>query len=170
MKNYLILIFIVSLGGCSFGNIFKGSNDFYKNYYSDVLICKVDLSTVEESDKKLPNGYLTKEYSPIYWQEYWNHHIHYVGKDGPESHEEYVGPTGETIVKYTLQLRREMKLPDIIPDARNEVYLKQLYKELDNGSKDSCGILHWNSPVCVHSPVHYPGSPELKRDCRARKN
>ena len=79
MKNGLILIAFVFLGACSFVNMFKGPNDYYRNYYADDLICKVDIGVVGEFDKKLPNGYFTKEYSPAYWQEYWNHHIHYVG-------------------------------------------------------------------------------------------
>lgn len=164
-KIGLPAMILLILACCSNENKALDPNEIMMNYFADSLICIVDTSLIEELERQPPSGYQTKYYSPKIWQELWNNHFHNMDENGPEENAQYQGPTGDTIVKYTLRLRREMGLSDIIADARNKDYLGRLYQEVNIEEKTSCEIIHWPSPVCGHSPPQFPNSPPLQMGC-----
>ena len=81
------------------------------------IICSIDESVIDEKDKLLPNGWLTKPYSPTHWQEYWGYRVHSLAPATFDSERPlgYSGPAGKTYALYALQQRRELGLPDLLP-------------------------------------------------------
>lgn len=128
----------------------------------------VDKNVVAEKDKKLPSGWLTKDYSPKHWNEYWNRRVYYfLVKNHPtDNDQEYEGPSDRTVILYALQQRREAGLPDIVPELRNLPALPDLYAELDQMTMSSCEILGQPSPVCSLSSAQYPDAPQFQRECK----
>jgi len=131
------------------------------------LICGIDESVTDEQQSLVPEGWLTKPYSPSYWQEYWNHRVYYLGNATFERERSkgYVGLSGRSMILYALKQRREVGLADLVAEERNKEYLATLYEELNDNNQSSCKILGHRSPQCRFTPAQHPGAPYFQRPC-----
>jgi hypothetical protein len=131
------------------------------------IICSIDESVIDEKDKLLPNGWLTKPYSPTHWQEYWGYRVHSLAPATFDSERPlgYSGPAGKTYALYALQQRRELGLPDLLPQEQDVALVSGLYAELDHSPRSSCEILDHPSPVCTLGPAQRPIAMEFRREC-----
>lgn len=155
-----VLLLVLCLTGCVAAINERAQN----RWMGGELICGIDSSVVAETEKLLPNGWMTKPYSPEYWQQYWNDRVFYLAKYDfqRERTKGYSGPSGKTLLLYALIQRREAHLPDVVSDERNNSTLAELYSEVGNSTKSSCAILGQASPVCS---LPYRGQPAYQRQC-----
>jgi hypothetical protein len=151
------------LAGCA------GPESYNRRYFADELICSIDESVRAEVDRKLPSGYLTQDYSPNLWIEYWNRRIStLVAANLHADHRGYVGPSGRALTLYALSQRRGAGLPDLAALPETRVTVESLYAELSTNSGSSCAYLANRNPECSLSPAQYPGdsgSRRLTRHC-----
>jgi hypothetical protein len=129
------------------------------------LVCGIDESVIDEKDHLLPSGWLTKPYSPAYWQEYWNHRAYYLGQSDLSHDSGYSGPAARTLILYALRQRQEENLPDLVPDEKNSSFVPELYAELKRNPRSSCEILSHQSPVCTLGPAQRPAVSQFQRPC-----
>ena len=155
-----VLLLAICLTGCVAAINERAQN----RWMGDELICGIDSSVVDETEKLLPNGWITKPYSPVYWQQYWNNRVFYLAKYDfqREQAKGYTGPSGKTLVLYALRQRQEAHLPNVVSDERNNSTLVELYSELGSSTKSSCAILGRPSPVCS---LPHRGQPAYQRQC-----
>ena len=156
-----ISLITVSLSGC----IAAINQRSEIRYMAIDLICTIDESVIDEKDKLLPSGWLTKPYSPTYWQEYWNHRAYYLGHSDLSRYSGYSGPSGRTFILYALRQRQEENLPDLVPDERNSSFIPELYAELKQNPRSSCEILSYPSPVCTLGPAQRLAASQFQRPC-----
>lgn len=153
-----VILATVFLGSCG------GPESYNRRYYADELICSIDESIRGELDRKLPNGYLTREYSPALWSAHWNARVRTLASANlHDDHRGYVGPSGRELALYALSQRRHEGLPDLAAMAEIRTTVDSLYAELDARPESSCAFLKGRSPQCSLSPAQYPGSPESRR-------
>lgn len=127
MKNQLRVILLAVISGafasCSFVNMFKGPDDFHRNYSADLLKRIIDDSVREELAKEPPNGWKTEPYSPAQWDSYWNGLINSNGSG--EVHKAYRGPTQQEWVRYIIQSRKAAGLRRLNIEPRNKRIVEQ---------------------------------------------
>ena len=131
------------------------------------LICGIDMSVIDERDKLLPNGWISKPYSPEHWNSFWNHRAFYLGRFNFNEYPQYSGPSGRILILYALQQRRELNLPDLVAEERNKEFVSDAYRELENRRQSSCQILGSPSPVCFLSAAQRPKPMRYQRECRS---
>jgi len=141
-----------------------GPEAYNRRYLADDFICSIDEAVRVELDRKLPNGYLTREYSPELWSAYWHERVQRLsGADLHGNHPGYVGPTGRALVLYALAQRRQEGLADLSAEGGLGAEIESLYAELEAGEESSCARLAGRNPECSLSPAQYRGSPESRR-------
>jgi hypothetical protein len=80
-------------------NMFKGPNDFWRNYAAEEFKRDIDQAIKEEVQKDVPNGYATKPYSREVWNAYWNDRIYTLYDIGKTKETEaYRGPSGPEFI------------------------------------------------------------------------
>ncbi len=120
MRTVLIILCSVFLAGCSFMNVFKGPNDFWRNYAAGEIKDGIDKAIQEEIRKDVPNGYKTKPYSREVWDAYWNSRIYHLYDLGQTPHDKaYRGPSGPEFIRYILETRKTNGLPELVIEERN---------------------------------------------------
>ena len=124
MKTQLsVLVFSVLLAGCSWVNIFKGPDDYYRNWYAGDLKDSIDSSIRHEKSKGAPPGFKDRMYSKKNWNESWNRRIyHILDGDFPAA---YVGPTQKEFVEYIISERRRLGLPELEFDEKTKAMIEQ---------------------------------------------
>ena len=163
-----VLIAVLAASGCTMEMQRRSET----RYLESDLICSIDTSVADETDRLLPNGFLTKPYSPDLWQTYWKDRVTYLAQEdfSRERRWGYTGPSGRTLALYLLRRRKEDGMPDLTGANQNEQLIGELYSELHRRGQSSCEILERNSPVCQHSPAQRNGSLRLERQCRVDPN
>jgi len=120
MRAIFIIVCCVFLSGCSFLNMFKGPNDFYRHYEASILKDGIDEDIQEEIRKDVPNGYRTKPYSREVWNEYWNSRINDLYDLGKTpATKAYKGPSGPEFISYIFKTRKTNGLPELVIEERN---------------------------------------------------
>jgi hypothetical protein len=120
MRFLAALIALIVLPGCSIVNIFKGPDDFSRNYAAGWIKVGIDKDVEDELIKASPNGYATKPYSLQIWNDYWNgriYHLFDIGHNGPDK--AYKGPSGPEWIRYIIDTRRAKGLPELEIEERN---------------------------------------------------
>ena len=167
-RMLIVVIAATALSGC----VAAINERAMMRHMADELICTIDQSVVDEKEKLMPNGWLTKPYSPTFWQEYWNHRTYYLGNAtfGRERALGYSGPSGRNFILYSLRQRQEEGLPNLVPEKRNASLVSELYQELQRNPRTSCEILAYPSPVCVLGPAQRPTALQFRRPCGVAPN
>jgi hypothetical protein len=155
--------------GCHVANMFAGPGDYYRNYYESDSVCSIDQSIEAERDRKLPSGYLTREYSPDHWQEYWNRRLSsYLDESSTDLKAYgYEGTSRIQFAQYILVSRREFGLPDISPEHHIADFVLRTYSV--QSDRPSCELLRISSPLCTMSPAQYPQGTTIQRGCGRTK-
>ena len=130
-KLFILLLILTMHSGCSFVNMFKGPNDYYKHHHADEMKDSIDRSISSEGLKEPPNGHKTKSYSRELWNGYWNDRIfHIYGLEKKAHMKAYRGPTGEEFIRYIIEERRRRGLPELNIEERNKDRVpKDLFEE-----------------------------------------
>jgi len=116
----LALLLSILIAGCSMLNTFRGPDDFCRQMSSGYPASLED-AIARESRKEPPNGALTQPYSRAQWDKYWNSRIYHMWDIGPEScNGTYEGPAGPVLIQNALDKRREIGLPKVNLESRNE--------------------------------------------------
>ncbi len=119
------LLLFGGLRGCF--NVFKGPEDYYKNYHAKGLQQSIDDSITDEFMKQPPSGFLSKGYSREVWDLYWNRRINALYKfEEHSTREHYRGSTGEEFIRYIIEKRRERGLPEINIEERNKPIIEEI--------------------------------------------
>lgn len=114
-----IVPILILLSGCSTLNILSGPDDFCRSMAADMRPC-LDDAIARELRQEPPQGALTKPYSRAEWDAYWNHRIYHLWSVGPDyCNGTYKGPPGPELIRYALQKRRALGLPDVRIEERN---------------------------------------------------
>lgn len=101
-------------------NIFKGPDDYNKNYYADDIRESIDKAVADEAALKSPNGYLSQPNFRANWYKYWNSRIYHLYElGGPDTPSSYKGPTGQEFIQYIIQSREKAGLPPLELEERN---------------------------------------------------
>ena len=130
--KYIILLATLSMtSGCSIINMFKGPDDYYRHYFAEDLKDSIDNSIKNESEKDAPLGVSNGGYSEENWNKSWNKRIfHIYDIEKSPSMKAYQGPSGEEFIRYIIEERRRMGLPELILEERNKDRVpKDLLKE-----------------------------------------
>jgi hypothetical protein len=119
-KSVFTLLALVLMTGCSTLNMFKGPDDYLRNFATENIKRGIDEAVQEEVRRDVPNGYKTQLYSRKAWNDYWNSRIYYLYDIGQTKEERaYRGPTGPEFIQYILQARRANGLPELQIEERN---------------------------------------------------
>ena len=102
-----------------------------KTYYAEELKESIDSSIKNESAKGAARGFINRSYSEENWNKAWNSRIHSLYSLGKRKGQEaYQGPSGEEFIRYIIEERRRMGLPELIIEERNKDRVpKDLLKE-----------------------------------------
>ena len=120
-KYIAIFCILLMQSGCSFGNMFKGQQDYLKNYYAEGVKESIDRTIQTEVAKRLgPPGHASKGYSQELWNAHWNTRISSMYALGSEEGmEAYEGPSGPEFIEYLIEKRRSLQLPELQLEERN---------------------------------------------------
>lgn len=117
----LFVLAVLSQSGCSFANMFKGPDDYYRHHHADDLKQSIDSSIKHEANKGAAPGFTYREYSEANWNKYWNDRIfHIYGLEKRPHMKAYDGPTGEEFIRYIIEERRSRGLPELVIEERNK--------------------------------------------------
>lgn len=116
------MAFIAIQPSCSWINIFKGPDDYYRHYYAEELKESMDVAIKSEVLRKSgPRGYAQEPYTESRWNTWWNDRIfHIYGLEKKPHMKAYDGPTGVEFIRYIIEERRSRGLPELIIEERNK--------------------------------------------------
>ena len=116
----LLLALVIGIAGCSTLNILA-SQDAYCRAQNEELIPLLKEAAESEAQRNSPNGWLSQPYSKENWDKYWNARIYHVWTiDQADCNGTYKGPYGPEIVQTIIAFRRNLALPEIQLEARNQ--------------------------------------------------
>lgn len=120
-KITILMAFIAIQPSCSWINIFKGPDDYYRHYYADSLKQSIDSSIKHEANNGAAPGFTNREYSEANWNKSWNDRIFSMyGLEKRPYMKAYDGPTGDEFILYIIQERRSRGLPELVIEERNK--------------------------------------------------
>ena len=112
----------VALSGCTAAGLLAGARPgaFCNSMMASLPQDHAALITRELRKEPAP-GWLTEPYSPAHWNELWNDVVFNTTDVGPDSCKgTYRGPSGRDMVRTIIARRREIGLPEIQLEARNQ--------------------------------------------------
>jgi len=116
----ILLALLISTTGCSTLNLFA-SQDAHCREQKAELVPWFRKAAQSEARKSPPSGWATQPYSRENWDKYWNARIYHVWTiSQTDCNSTYQGPYGPEIVRSIIQYRRELALPEINLEARNQ--------------------------------------------------
>ena len=124
IQKITVAITLLMIVGCSWVNMFKGDDDWYRNHHAEVLKDSYDKTIQREVNKEPTPGYATKPYAPKYYQAFWNNaFFNLLSSPFPEA---YRGPTEREFMEYIIRERRKNGLSEIVLEDRVKNLIEQI--------------------------------------------
>ena len=119
MKKIAPLLVQFVLTGCAL-NLLSSQSAYCRDQKAG-LVSWFQESAQAEAAGKSPSGWATSPYNRENWDRYWNDRFYYVWTIGPsDCAGTYDGPFGPEIVRSTVGFRKQLGLPPINLDDRNQ--------------------------------------------------